>query len=68
MLVRGVGALHAGHANSGGDHRLAMLGAAAAMLADGESLIEGSGSVAVSYPDFWGHLAQFQATEGAVSR
>jgi 3-phosphoshikimate 1-carboxyvinyltransferase len=68
MLVRGTKTLRAGRAGSGGDHRLAMLGAAAAMLADGESVIEGGGAVAVSYPEFWGHLAQLEATEGAVSR
>jgi 3-phosphoshikimate 1-carboxyvinyltransferase len=67
MLVGGGQALHAGRAASGGDHRLAMLGAAAGVLADGESVVEGGGAVAVSYPDFWGHLAQLQATEGAIS-
>ncbi len=68
MLVRGTNTLRAARVGSSGDHRLAMLGAAAAMLADGESVIEGGEAVAVSYPEFWSHLTHLQATEGAVSR
>ena len=68
MRVRGVAALHAGRAASLGDHRLAMLGAVAGMLADAESTIEGGGAVAVSYPEFWGHVASFNATEDAIPR
>jgi 3-phosphoshikimate 1-carboxyvinyltransferase len=68
MVVQGVRGLHGGHAASGADHRLAMLGAVAGMLADGESVIEGGEAVAVSYPEFWGDLTRLQAIEGAVSR
>jgi len=65
MVVRGRPALAAGRTSSHGDHRLAMLGAAAALLADGDSVIEGGEAVAVSYPDFWEHLARLEATEVA---
>jgi len=68
MLVRGGAGLRAGHADSHGDHRLAMLGAAAGLLADGESVIEGGDAVAVSYPEFWGDLTRLQAMEDAVPR
>jgi 3-phosphoshikimate 1-carboxyvinyltransferase len=68
MLVRGGSRLHSGRAASGGDHRLAMLGAAAGLLADGESTIEGGGAVGVSYPEFWEEIARLKATEDAVSR
>ncbi|MFN8585010.1 MAG: 3-phosphoshikimate 1-carboxyvinyltransferase [Dehalococcoidia bacterium] len=68
MLVRGGATLHAGSAESRGDHRLAMLGAAAGVLADGVSTIVGGGAVVVSYPEFWEELLRLQAAEGAVSR
>jgi 3-phosphoshikimate 1-carboxyvinyltransferase len=65
MLVRGGSQLHAGHAASIGDHRLAMLAAVAGMLADNESVVSGAGAVAVSYPEFWGHLARLGAVGDA---
>jgi 3-phosphoshikimate 1-carboxyvinyltransferase len=65
MLVRGGSLLHAGHAASIGDHRLAMLAAVAGMLADNESVVSGAGAVAVSYPEFWGHLARLGAVGDA---
>ncbi len=58
MLVHGGAVLHPGRARSEGDHRLAMLGAVAGLLAGGESVIDGAGAVAVSYPDFWSDLAR----------
>ena len=42
--------------NSSGDHRLAMLGAAAGLIASGETTVEDAGSVTVSYPTFWEDL------------
>jgi 3-phosphoshikimate 1-carboxyvinyltransferase len=65
MLVQGGARLHAGRAASIGDHRLAMLAAVAGMLTDSESVISGAGAVAVSYPEFWGHLARLGAVGGA---
>lgn len=68
MRVRGDAALRPGTAESRGDHRLAMLGAAAGLLAGGTSTIVGGGAVGVSYPQFWEELARLEAAEGAVSR
>ncbi|MGE0135022.1 MAG: 3-phosphoshikimate 1-carboxyvinyltransferase [Dehalococcoidia bacterium] len=68
MLVRGGARLHAGTADSRGDHRLAMLGAAAGLLADGVTTIVDGGAVEVSYPEFWEELARLEAAEDAVTR
>jgi 3-phosphoshikimate 1-carboxyvinyltransferase len=58
LIVQGGAPLHPGRARSVGDHRLAMLGAIAALLSGGESVIEGAEAVAVSYPEFWTDLAR----------
>jgi 3-phosphoshikimate 1-carboxyvinyltransferase len=66
LLVRGGARLRAGAADSGGDHRLAMLAAVAGLLADGTSEVGGAAAVDVSYPEFWAQLARFGALgEGA---
>lgn len=62
IVVHGGVPLHAGRAESVGDHRLAMLAAVAGMLVEGESTVSGAGAVAVSYPEFWGHLRRLGAT------
>ena len=62
IVVHGGVPLHAGRAESVGDHRLAMLAAVAGMLVEGESAVSGAGAVAVSYPEFWGHLRRLGAT------
>ncbi len=56
LAVGGGGGLRGGHVEAAGDHRLAMLGAAGALIAEGESAIEGADAVAVSYPAFWSDL------------
>ena len=53
--------LEAGHADSQGDHRMAMLFALAGALGDGAE-IAGADSVSISYPSFW---ADLQALSGA---
>lgn len=53
--------LEAGHADSQGDHRMAMLFALAGTLGDGAE-IAGADSVSISYPSFW---ADLQALSGA---
>jgi 3-phosphoshikimate 1-carboxyvinyltransferase len=59
MVVQGGAKFHAAAAASHGDHRLAMLGAVAALMTNGgESRILGAGDVAVSYPGFWDDLAR----------
>lgn len=54
--IVGVKHLHGARVESYGDHRVAMSLAIAAMLADGESEIEGVECVSVSFPQFWGLL------------
>ena len=46
-------ALHGGTADSFGDHRIAMLTAAAASVSDGPILLTGAEAVSKSYPRFW---------------
>jgi len=57
FVVSGGAALVGARVHARGDHRVAMAMAVAAMAADGESMIEGWGSVVTSYPTFEAHLA-----------
>jgi 3-phosphoshikimate 1-carboxyvinyltransferase len=45
--------LHAAEINSGGDHRIAMAFSIAALRANGQSLIRGAESAAISFPEFF---------------
>ena len=56
MIIQGGEGLKGAHCGSHGDHRLAMALAAAGLLAQGETAIEGSESADVSYPGFWRDL------------
>jgi 3-phosphoshikimate 1-carboxyvinyltransferase len=47
--------LHGAAIDSGSDHRIAMAFSVAALKADGETLIQGAESVAISFPEFF-HL------------
>ena len=67
MVVEGGARLLAARTGSCGDHRLAMLGAVAGLLSDGETLIEDATAVEVSYPEFWMELARLGATPAVVS-
>jgi 3-phosphoshikimate 1-carboxyvinyltransferase len=58
FAIEGQQHLHGGRIESHGDHRIAMAGAIAALLADGECEIAGASSAAVSYPAFFSTLAQ----------
>jgi 3-phosphoshikimate 1-carboxyvinyltransferase len=51
--VPGGQSLHGATIDSGGDHRIAMAFAVAALRADGETLIEGAESAAISFPEFF---------------
>lgn len=55
-VIEGPSPLHGGRVSSLGDHRLAMAWAVAALGASGPVELEGAEAVAVSYPDFFGHL------------
>ena len=51
--IRGPRHLEGATVDSRGDHRIAMAMAVAALMADGETEIEGAESVDISYPGFW---------------
>jgi 3-phosphoshikimate 1-carboxyvinyltransferase len=56
LKVPGGQRLHGAAIDSFGDHRIAMAFSIAALRADGDTLIRGAESVAVSYPTFYEHL------------
>ena len=62
LRVPGGQQLHGAEIESGGDHRIAMAFAVAALRAQGESLIHGAESARVSFPEF------FTMLEGVVER
>jgi 3-phosphoshikimate 1-carboxyvinyltransferase len=45
--------LHGAEIDSGGDHRIAMAFAVAALRAEGDTLIRGAESAAISFPEFF---------------
>lgn len=53
LEVPGGQTLHGAAINSGGDHRIAMAFAVAALRAQGETLIRGAESAAISFPEFF---------------
>lgn len=53
LVIYGVSSLSGGTVNSRGDHRIAMMGAVAAIRADAPVTIVGAECVKKSYPDFW---------------
>ncbi len=53
MDVPGGQRLHGATIDSGGDHRIAMAFSVAALRAEGETLIRGSESAAISFPEFF---------------
>ena len=54
--IRGPRHLEGATVDSRGDHRIAMAMAVAALIADGDTEIEGAESVDISYPGFWDQL------------
>jgi 3-phosphoshikimate 1-carboxyvinyltransferase len=54
--------LQPGHVHADGDHRIAMAGAVAGLVASGPTLIEDADNVATSYPGFAAALSQLGAT------
>lgn len=55
-VINGPRRLEGARVDSGGDHRVAMALAVAALIADGKTEIEGAESVDISYPSFFDHL------------
>lgn len=62
MIINGPTRLTGATLSSYGDHRIGMMGAIAALLADGEVTIEDTGCIAISYPTFFDHLQQLIAS------
>ena len=56
LEVPGGQTLHGATIDSGGDHRIAMAFSVAALRAEGETLIQGAESVAISFPEFFSLL------------
>ncbi len=56
--VPGGQTLHGATIDSGGDHRIAMAFSVAALRAEGETLIQGAESAAISFPEFFTLLDQ----------
>ncbi|HJN92651.1 MAG TPA: 3-phosphoshikimate 1-carboxyvinyltransferase, partial [Dehalococcoidia bacterium] len=66
FAVEGGAILRGARLDSVGDHRLAMAATVAALVAEGESELKGAESVAISYPEFWRHLAELTGTGAPV--
>ncbi|HET9363356.1 MAG TPA: 3-phosphoshikimate 1-carboxyvinyltransferase [Candidatus Angelobacter sp.] len=62
LRVPGSQKLHGAEIDSGGDHRIAMAFAVAALRAEGETVIHGAESAKISFPEF------FQMLESVVER
>lgn len=58
LKIPGGQALRGAEVESFGDHRIAMAFSVAALRAQGESVINGSACVAISYPEFFSTLAE----------
>jgi 3-phosphoshikimate 1-carboxyvinyltransferase len=65
MTIEGGRGLRGGAVESFADHRLAMALAVAGLVASGDVRISGAEAVAISYPEFWTHLARLT---GAAAR
>lgn len=59
--IRGTGTPRGGVAHAGGDHRMAMAFAVAALSAQGPSTVEGAEAVVISYPGFFETLERLIA-------
>ena len=57
IIVNGVGSLNGTICQSFDDHRIAMMEAIAAILSHGETTIQNSDCVSISYPKFWDDLS-----------
>lgn len=56
MVIQGPTPLTGAALNSYGDHRLGMMAAVAALIADGPVTIDDPGCISISYPNFFEHL------------
>jgi len=58
MVIAGAGGIRGGAVEAFGDHRLAMALAVAGLVSREGVTVDGAEAVAISYPDFWEHLAR----------
>ncbi|MFD1206397.1 MULTISPECIES: 3-phosphoshikimate 1-carboxyvinyltransferase [Sporosarcina] len=63
MIIHGPTVLKGASLSSYGDHRIGMMAAIAAYVADGPVHIEDPDCIAISYPNFFEHLYQLSAVE-----
>jgi 3-phosphoshikimate 1-carboxyvinyltransferase len=61
LRVAGGATVRPASVDSAADHRVAMLGAVAGLLAEGDTTVTGADAVAVSYPAFWSDLGRISA-------
>ena len=68
LRIAGGGGLRGATVDSGGDHRMAMAAAVAALAVGGGGHVElhGEDVVGVSYPDFWRHLHELAGEAATV--
>ncbi|MER2105820.1 MAG: 3-phosphoshikimate 1-carboxyvinyltransferase [Solibacillus sp.] len=60
MIIHGPTPLHGAALKSYGDHRIGMMAAVAALITDGAVELDDADCIAVSYPNFFEHLASLQ--------
>ncbi len=60
LVIAGGSELHGAAVQSHGDHRLAMMLAVAALVAEQTTTIHDAGAADVSYPTFWDDLVAVQ--------
>lgn len=61
MIIYGGSTLRPAVVNSHGDHRIGMMLAIASCLAKGETVIENSEAISISYPNFFQHLKELKS-------
>ena len=64
LAIRGGRKLRGARCQSYGDHRMAMALAIAGLVAEGETVVDGSQVADVSYPDFWEELERLSREGG----
>lgn len=63
MIIHGKTSLSGGKIASYNDHRIAMMGAIASLVAEEEIIIDDVSSISVSYPNFFEHLQQIKSKQ-----
>src|SRR5699024_6313942 len=61
MIIEGKTSLHGNSIKGYSDHRMAMMGTIASLIAEGETTIDDVSSINISYPAFFDHLANISS-------